>query len=852
MLFSDLESTCQRSPLTAHLARGGAYEPRSLDALRIADDDLRDVLEGRRRLLFDGGMGTMLQAAGLAAGEAPELLNLTDRDAVTQIHAAYVAAGAEVVTTNTFGANPMKLGDDALVEEVYRAGVAAARAAGARYVAGDMGPLGTLLRPLGTLSFDEAYRHFALMARAADRAGADLIVIETMTDLAEMKAAVLAAKEQTDLPVFATMTFEADGRTFLGTSPEIAAVSLEALGADVLGVNCSLGPTELRPLVVRMLGSCSKPVMVQANAGLPRSVDGETVYDITPDEYARAVRGMVDDGVAVIGGCCGTTPDFIRLLAPIVAEGAPRKREPAHALTAASACSLVRLADREIAVIGERINPTGKRRLQEALRRGDVAYVVGQGISPQEQGADVLDVNVGLPGIDEASVMERVVEELGGACTLPLQIDSSDPAAIEAAVRRAPGKPIINSVNGKREVMDAVLPLAAHYGCDIVALTLDERGIPSSAAERVAIAERIIDEAARYGIGRERILVDCLVMTASTNQDQVSEILEALAACKGRLGVRTSLGVSNVSFGLPARELINATFLAAALGAGLDAAIMNPGSERYMDVIRAFRVLNAEDAGSVAFIDRYAGWDDPYKVPRGRATAPSGAGTRDGASDGAATDAGPADGAGDGAGEVRALVLSGRKGDMPTACERALEAMEPMELVNRCLIPALDEVGERFDRGEYFLPQLMASAEAARSAFDVVRAHVPESANAGRGAVCLATVKGDIHDIGKNIVKMLLENYGFTVVDLGRDVDPGAVVEAARRHRADLVGLSALMTTTVPAMRETIELLHREAPGVKVMVGGAVLTPDYAREIGADFYAKDAAEAARIAERTVQ
>ena len=848
MLFSEFEPAGQRSPLTAHLARGGAYEPRSLDALRVADDDLRDVLEGRRRLLFDGGMGTMLQAAGLAAGEAPELLNLTDVGAVTRIHAAYVAAGAEVVTTNTFGANPIKLGDDALVEKVYRAGVAAARAAGARYVAGDMGPLGTLLRPLGTLSFDEAYRHFSLMARAADRAGADLIVIETMTDLAEMKAAVLAAKEQTDLPIFATMTFEADGRTFLGTSPEIAAVSLEALGADVLGVNCSLGPVELRPLVARMLDSCSKPVMVQANAGLPRSVDGETVYDITPDEYARAVREMVDDGVAVIGGCCGTTPDFIRLLAPIVAEGAPRTRGPVHTFTAASACSLVRLAGREIAVIGERINPTGKRRLQEALRRGDVAYVVGQGISQQEQGADVLDVNVGLPGIDEASVMEHVVEELGGACTLPLQIDSSDPTAVEAAARRAPGKPIINSVNGKREVMDAVLPLAAHYGCDIVALTLDERGIPSSAAERVAIAERIIDEAARYGIGRERILVDCLVMTASTNQDQVSEILEALAACKGRLGVRTSLGVSNVSFGLPARELINATFLAAALGAGLDAAIMNPGSERYMDAIRAFRVLNAEDAGSAAFIDRYAGWDDPYKVPLGQAMASSGAGTQGGASDGAATDAGSADGAG----EVRALVLSGRKGDMPAACERALEAMEPMELVDRCLIPALDEVGERFDRGEYFLPQLMASAEAARSAFDVVRAHVPESAGAARGAVCLATVKGDIHDIGKNIVKMLLENYGFPVVDLGRDVDPGAVLEAARRHRADLVGLSALMTTTVPAMRETIELLHREAPGVKVMVGGAVLTPDYAREIGADFYAKDAAEAARIAERTVQ
>lgn len=820
------------------------YEPRTLERLRIADDDLRSVLEGRRHLLFDGGMGTMLQAAGLEAGARPELLCITDPEAIRRIHAAYVEAGAEVVTTNTFGANALKLGDAASVEDVYAAAAACARASGARYVAGDIGPLGALLKPLGTMGFDEAYEHFARCVRAAAAAGCDLVVIETMTDLAEIKAAVLAAKEHCDLPIFATMTFEPDGRTFLGTSPQIAAVTLDALGADVLGINCSLGPVELRPFARAMLAATAKPVMVQANAGLPRVEDGRTVYDIGPEPYAAAVADMVADGVGVIGGCCGTNPSHIGLLAGIVADRAPARRPACTSLTAASAQSLVALPEggRRVAVVGERINPTGKKRLQAALRSGEIGYIVGQAISQQEQGADVLDVNVGLPGIDEAGMIARVVEELSGATLLPLQIDSTSPAAIEAGVRAYAGKPIINSVNGKQEVLDAVLPLAAHYGCDVIGLTLDEDGIPATAEGRVRIARRIVEEAARYGIGRERILIDCLVMTASTNQQQVAQILDAVGRCRRELGVHCTLGVSNVSFGLPARELLNATFLAAALGAGLDAPILNPGSERSMDVVRSYRVVNGEDAGSAAFIERYAGMRDPYQAPG--SAAPKAAGGGNGA-------AAASDGDASAAGALHRAVLTGRKSDVPDLVRALLEDRGAMDVIDRSLIPALDEVGDRFDRGEFFLPQLMASAEAARAGFDTIRAAMPADQLADKGAIALATVKGDIHDIGKNIVKMLLENYGYRIHDLGRDVSPQAVLDAVRAEDIPLVGLSALMTTTVASMEETIALLKREAPGTRVFVGGAVLTPEYARQIGADFYAKDAAESARIAERVL-
>ena len=829
-------SIATSAPLTARLRAGGTWKPRTLDTLRIADAELRAVLEGRRHLVIDGAMGTMLQATGLAVGERPELLSITHPAQVRAIHEAYVAAGAEVITANTFGANALKLGDAATVAEVFAASIARAREAGARYVAGDIGPTGSLLRPLGTLSFDEAYELFAEQARAAEAAGADLIIIETMTDLAEARAAVLAVKEQTNLPILATMTFEADGRTFLGTTPEAAAVTLDALGADAVGINCSLGPAEIRPFVKRMLSVTSKPIMVQANAGLPRVEQGKTVFDIGPEAYAHAVTAIVEDGASIIGGCCGTTPAYTSLLAELARERTPRVRRIAPALTVASAqrCIALPAHEHRIAVIGERLNPTGKKRLQQALRQENMDYLASQAISQEEQGADILDLNVGLPELDEVRLMERASEQLQASTTLPLQFDATDPVAIEAACRRYPGKPIINSVNGAAESLDAVLPIAAHYGANIIGLTLDDEGIPATAEGRLAIAQRIVDAAETAGIPRERILIDCLVMTASTNQEQVAEILRAVTLVKQQLGVATTLGVSNVSFGLPARAVLNATFLASALGAGLDAPIINPGSARYMDVIRSFRVLNGEDAGSAAFIERYANAPDPYQQA---VAAPAAAAD---AADAAPVQAGDENG-------IEHLVISGRRGETRRAVEALIGQVDALELIDAHLIPALDEVGRRFDAGTLFLPQLMASAEAAKAGFDVIRAHLGSTA-ATKGAVCLATVQGDIHDIGKNIVKMLLENYGYRVFDLGRDVAPEAIVACVREHDIRLVGLSALMTTTVPAMADTIEQLRRTAPGVKVMVGGAVLTPDYAREIGADFYAKDAAEATRLTE----
>ncbi len=663
-----------------------------------------------------------------------------------------------------------------------------------------------------------------------------------MTDLAEIKAAVLAAKENCDLPIFATMTFEADGRTFLGTSPDIAAITLDALGADVVGINCSLGPAELRPFARAMLAVTAKPVMVQANAGLPHVEDGCTVFDIDPQSYADAVANMVEDGVGIVGGCCGTNPDYIRLLADIIADRAPQQRPAPTSFTVTGAQRLVELPQdsRRVAVIGERINPTGKKRLQAALREDNLDYVVGQGISQQEQGADVLDVNVGLPGIDEPRMIARAVEALQGATLLPLQIDSTNADAIEAGVRAYAGKPIINSVNGKQEVLDAVLPIAAHYGCNVIGLTLDEDGIPATASERVAIARRIIDEAARYGIGRERILIDCLVMTASTNQRQAEQILRAMSLCKERLGVKCALGVSNISFGLPARPLLGSVFLAAAFGAGLDAPIMNPGSKRFMDTVYSYRVLSVEDEGSTGYIERYAGWTDPYKIAANPAAAQA-----------VSTDTAPAAGtAGTDSNDdpIRRMVVSGRKGEIAAETERLLADHDAMDLINNHFIPALDEVGVLFDQGKFFLPQLMASAEAARVGFDTIKRLMPAGEIADKGKICVATVKGDIHDIGKNIVKMLLDNYGYTVFDLGRDVDPQEVLKTVKERDIKLVGLSALMTTTVVAMEETIKLLHAEVPGVKIIVGGAVLTPEYAKQIGADYYAKDAAESARIAE----
>lgn len=900
--------------------------------LRIKDDHLARVLAGEEFLIFDGALGTMIQKAGLdQLVSPPDLLNLERPRDIEAIQRAYVQAGSEVVVTNTFSANSLKLEGKASVAEVFAAAARIARGAGARYVAGDIGPTGALLEPLGTMSFDAAYDVFAEQARAAADAGCDLIVIETMADLREAKAAVLAALENTDLPVFVTMTFGEDGRTFLGTTPAVAAAALSSLGVSAVGVNCSLGPDALLPVVREMAWFARCPLMVQPNAGLPHMIDGETVYDVHPDDFAQAMEPLLEAGATVVGGCCGTTPEFIAKLTELVRGRvpAPRAFQDAFVVTSAQEAVVLPRGVAQVAVIGERINPTGKKKLKEALRAGDYDYVVGEAVAQQKAGADILDVNAGLPDIDEAVVLRKLVETLQSTITLPLQVDSSDPAAVEAAVRGYAGKPLVNSVNGKQSNMDEVLPIVRHYGCAVVGLTLDEDGIPPTAEGRFAVAQRIVKEAESHGIPRSDVAIDCLVMAAATNQAEIREVLRAVTLVKERLGVRTVLGVSNVSFGMPQRNLINATFLAAAFGAGLDMPILNPLAARYRDAVATFRVLNGQDEGAVRFLEDYATAVDPYAVPSGAAAGVGAAAGAGGSGAGVAAGAGvPVGGAGaggtlaggapgasacpipitdafaDAADQVRdiaSLVLSGRAAPMAQATERLLESHDSLAVINEVFVPVLDVVGVKYDKGEFFLPQLMAAAEAVKAGFDVVRERTQGgssacgAAAAGAGAaagggdaaagsvgagaaadvaggmgpdgagsnapagtrgssspdrtIIVATVEGDIHDIGKNIVKMLLENYGFPVIDLGRDVPPHVVVEAARAHGVRLVGLSALMTTTVKAMERTIELLHSELPDVSVMVGGAVLTQDYADQIHADFYAKDAAESARIASR---
>ena len=790
--------------------------------------------------LLDGAMGTMLQKAGLKLGDRPETLSITAADVVEGIQRQYVQAGTRLLLANTFCANAHKLAGTGFgVEDVVRASVAVAKRACVgtdAKVLLDVGPIGELLEPLGTLKFDEAYALYAQMIRAGAAAGAEGVFFETFSDLNELRAGVLAAKECSDLPVFASMTFETSGRTFLGCRADAAAMALDALGVDALGVNCSLGPKEIAPILQAMRTCTNLPLILKPNAGLP---DPETgAYHTAPDEFARDCAALTDVGAAYIGGCCGTTPAFIEALGRALEGKSARWDEK----TVRGICSAGEICPfgQGVRVIGERINPTGKKRFQQALREGDMNYIVAQAIEQAEAGAQILDVNVGLPEIDEVKIIQQATEQLQGSTLLPLQIDSTDPAAVEAAVRRYAGKPIINSVNGKQQIMDEIFPLVAHYGTNVVGLTLDEGGIPDTAEARFAIAERIVAEAARYGIGPDRILIDCLVMTASTNQRQAEQILRAMSLCKERLGVKCALGVSNISFGLPARPLLGSVFLAAAFGAGLDAPIMNPGSKRFMDTVYSYRVLSVEDEGSTGYIERYAGWTDPYKIAANPAAAQT-----------VSTDTVPAAGTDGNDGNddpIRRMVVSGRKGEIAAETERLLADHDAMDLINNHFIPALDEVGVLFDQGKFFLPQLMASAEAARVGFDTIKRRMPAGEIADKGKICVATVKGDIHDIGKNIVKMLLDNYGYTVFDLGRDVDPQEVLKTVRERDIKLVGLSALMTTTVVAMEETIKLLHAEVPDVKIIVGGAVLTPEYAKQIGADYYAKDAAESARIAE----
>ena len=825
-----------------------------LAGLRIKDEHLRRALRGEEFLIVDGAMGTQLQERGLAdAGQIPELLNFSNPDDIVAIHERYVAAGAEVITTNTFGANACKLEGRANVADVYAAAAACARKAGAPYIAGDIGPVGALLEPMGTMSFDEAYDLFAEQVDAIVASGCDLVLIETMADLREAKAAVLAAREHSDLPVFVTMTFGEDGRTFLGTSPQVSAEVLSSMGANAVGLNCSLGPAELVGAAREMAARNRCPLMVQPNAGLPHVEDGRTVFDVSAQDFAQAMGVMVQAGASIIGGCCGTSPEYISQLRAMVAGKAPAPRpyEPATVLCSAQEAVVLPASRAHIAVIGERINPTGKPKLKAALRAGDLDYLVGEAVMQQEHGADVLDVNVGLPELNEPQMLTAAVDKLASTVTLPLVIDSSDPVAVEAAVRGYAGKPLINSVNGKRESLEAVLPIVKRYGCAVIGLALDEGGIPPTAEGRFAVARRIVETAEGYGIPRTDVVIDCLTMACATNQSEAVEILRAITMVKERLGVRTVLGVSNISFGLPQRNMVNSTFLAAAFGCGLDMPILNPKARRYIDTVNTFKVLNCQDAGAVDFIATYADSSDPYEEP-----APSASGAA-AAAPVAAAEACPVtvpESLSDAQEDVEALVhliLTGRSGPMGAATEALLEGHDPLELVNGVFIPALDVVGDKFDKGQFFLPQLMASAEAVKAGFDVVKAHMGEADVSSSSARCIAvaTVKGDIHDIGKNIVKMLLENYGYRVIDLGRDVDSQEVLRVARDEQVRLVGLSALMTTTVRAMEETVRLIHEQLPDCKVFVGGAVLTPEYAQQIGADFYGKDAAASARIAER---
>ena len=765
----------------------------------------------REFLLLDGAMGTMMHGL-LPEGALPETLNLTNPEAVLAIHKAYVDAGADVVSANTFGANRLRYHGAAPLRDVIESAVRTARQSGAKYVGLDVGSTGRMLEPLGGCTVEDAIDAFREQISIGVEAGADIVLIETMTDLLEAKAALLAAREVCDKPVFVTMSFEANGRTFLGTDAASAAVTLSDLGADAVGVNCSLGPQMLLPVVDTFLKYASVPVLVQPNAGLPVSRDGALFYDVKPEEFASSVAQMLDRGVTAVGGCCGTTPAYIRLLRREIDKRKVAERPLFTGSAVSSASKCVVLDDRTV-VIGERINPTGKKKLKEALRAGDLEYVTQQALLQKDAGAEVLDVNAGLPDIDEAAVLSRMVDEVQSVTDLPLQIDSSDPEAIERAVRRYRGKPIINSVNGKADNLAAILPIVKKYGAAVVGLTLDENGIPDTAQGRFEIAQKIVAAAQEAGIPKKNVFIDCLVLTASTNQDTVMQTVRAVEMVKTRLGCKTVLGVSNVSFGLPARELLNRTFLAAALGAGLDMPILDPLSQAYMDTVDAFRVLHGEDRESKAFIASHT-------------DAPAAARKTDDA-------------------DLRTLVLNGQKGGVREKVRALLSEISALEIIGGHLIPALDEVGEKFEKGVFFLPQLIASAAAAKEGFD-------ELAAAGTGAqtegekILLATVQGDIHDIGKNIVKMLLQNYGYDVLDMGKDVPPEAILDAAKHIR--LVGLSALMTTTVPAMQRTIEALRQETD-CRVMVGGAVLTQADADRIGADFYAKDAAEAARIAEK---
>ena len=798
--------------------------------------DIKQYLLTGNRLIFDGAMGTMLQKKGLPAGMIPEEVNFLHPEWLIDIHQEYLAAGAHVITTNTFGANSHKLAtlSHTVSETVSAALDIAVKARGDRndvFIAQDLGPIGQLMLPSGTLTFDEAYELYKEQVLAGnDRA--DFFLLETSSDLYELKAAVLAVKENSKLPVICTMTFEKNMRTFNGTSVESLALMADSLDLLAVGVNCSYGPTELLPIMERLCECSRLPLMIQPNAGLPDPKTG--AYSLSPEDYGQSMVKFAQLGIQILGGCCGTNPDYIAdMVARLKDEPIVTRELPERISAVCTPAEVVYINQPRI--IGERINPTGKKRFKEALLAHDIDYILHQAIEQTRAGAEILDVNVGLPDIDETEMMHDAIIALQSITNAPLQIDSTNVEVLQKALRIYNGKAIVNSVNGEEASLANILPLVKKYGAAVVGLTLDEKGIPAKAEERFAIAERIVRRATEIGIPKEDIIIDCLTLTASAEQKGVVETLKAIEMVKTRLGVKTVLGVSNISFGLPNRGLVNHTFLATALERGLDLAIINPNVAEMTGVIRAFRLLHGYDENSAEFIKAYANMPKTTTVIVSESPSP-----------GAPAASGPS-------GDLPQLVRDGLKKEAEKKTAELLETTEPLSIINDILIPTLDAIGKDFETGAIFLPQLIISAEAAGVCFDLLKAYMKKhsQSTAEKGKIIVATVKGDIHDIGKNIVKVLLENYGYTVIDLGRDVPPEKIVATAIEQQVPLVGLSALMTTTLSSMEKTIAMLHENNVPCKIMVGGAVLTPDYALKIGADYYAKDASESCRIAKEVI-
>ncbi len=788
--------------------------------------NIRDFIKNNI-VYLDGGMGTLLQKSGLQPGELPERWNISHPEVIKEIHKSYYDSGSNIVNTNTFGANSLKFGTDELSEIIYHAVKNADEARKAssgkqeKFIALDVGPTGKLLKPLGDLDFEDAVKAFAEVISLGVKYGVDLITIETMNDSYETKAAVLAAKENSDLPIIVTNAYGENGRLMTGADPAVMAAMLEGMGVDAIGANCSLGPKQLMGVMDELLKYCSVPVAFKPNAGLPKSDGKVTYYDVDAEEFAQDIKLAVTNGVRIVGGCCGTTPEYIKKVCELTRDMRPKEIEKKTYSVCTSYNKAVFFGEKPI-LIGERINPTGKKRFKQALLENDIGYILQEAVNQQAKGVHVLDVNVGLPGIDEAQMLTNSVCELQCVTDLPLQIDSSDPVAMESALRRYNGKAMINSVNGKEENLNAIFPLVKKYGGFVVALTLDEKGIPSTVDGRMKIARKILLTAALYGINKKDIIFDPLAMTVSADKMSAITTLETVKKITEQLGCNTSLGVSNVSFGLPSRDLVNAAFFTTAMENGLSAAIMNPYSERMMEAYYSFNVVKGLDENCMDFIN-FASQQEVQPTAKQESSL-----------------------------TLKEAIEKGLKEKASEITTAMLGNSAPLDIVNAHVIPALDNVGKRFEEKKLFLPQLLMSAEAAKASFEVIKATMSaDGSSVKKGSIVIATVHGDIHDIGKNIVKLLLENYGYNVIDLGKNVPPETVLKAVTDNHAPLVGLSALMTTTVPAMEETVKLIKENAPWCKTVVGGAVLTQDYADKIGADKYAADAMETVRYAETVI-